>query len=91
VKQKLYSHIKFEIKKFLYYIFVHVYYICIENLFSHGFNTNLIVTSAVVLNGPVLRSWMLLASLMWSSILQLRAVTQPAFAVLLQFPLRRAT
>ena len=47
-------------------------------------------TSSAVLNVPVLCSWMLLATLMWPSIVLLRAVTAPAVAVLLHCPSRRA-
>jgi hypothetical protein len=74
-----------------YVIYFFMYYICIESRYSHRFSANLIVTYTAVLNGPVLRSWTLLDTQMWSSVLQLRAVTPPANAMLIHLPLRHAT
>ena len=61
-------------------------YMCVDGSYTHRFGTNLFVTLAAVLIGPVLCSWMLLATLMWPSMVLLRALTAPAFAMLLQFP-----
>jgi len=54
--------------------FTVILYVCVSSSTAHRFITNLTVTSAVVLNGPVLCSWMLLAAVMWPSIVLLKTV-----------------
>lgn len=48
--------------------------------------TNLIVSSIVVLNGPVLCYFDAACYLMWTSTVLLKAVTVPAVAMLLHLP-----
>jgi hypothetical protein len=49
--------------------------------YSHRSGTNFIVTFAVVLKGPVLCSWMLVATPMWSSIFLIKTIATPSVAM----------
>jgi hypothetical protein len=69
---------------FVYYIFIYILYIGRKPFFI-SIQQKLIVTSAVMLNGPVLRSWILLSTKMWPSTFLPWAVKPPAVAMLLHF------
>jgi len=56
---------------------------CVDVSSAHLFITNLTVTSAVVLNGPVLCSWMLLANVMWPFKVLLTVKIRVAFCLTL--------
>jgi len=66
-------------------------YTSAQGPFSPRSTINILAMYDVVLNGPVLCSWMLFVTLMWPFITLLRAVSAAAVAILLQFPYRLKT